>query len=59
LPIVNHRLQLKCVVCSKSAFAAKIVLSAANQRLLLKLCCLQELVFAAEIVFSAMISSRW
>jgi hypothetical protein len=46
LPIVNHRLQLKCVVSSESAFAAK-------------LCCLQESMFAAEIVFSAAISSRW
>ena len=32
----------KCVAYSKSAFAAKVVLSVTNQRLLSKLCCLQR-----------------
>jgi hypothetical protein len=56
----------KSVVYSESAFAAEIVLFAANQHLLLKMCSLQrirvrcqncvvcsELVFAAESVLSA------
>jgi hypothetical protein len=39
-----------CVVCSKFAFAAEIVLCAANQRSLLKRVVCSELAFTAEIL---------